>query len=113
MSTPEVGEGEKMEQRRGSMESFETWYVRSIKETAQGTRTAELEFAIWSTRNPRASEGDPDEFIDAEPGEKGAEFVLMGSTMEWDVTELPGLRPGGHIRIEVQPVLAKSKVRPS
>ena len=77
-----------------------TWRVTSVTEKP-GRVQATLQRGEWFKKNPAfdaamADESQdelPEEFLDALPGEQGADFAEIGGEITLDVTEGPELHP--------------------
>lgn len=86
------------------------WIVETITEKP-GQIVAELKPVEWFKPNPEfAAVADvvpsedfeyPDEFIDALPGEEGAEYVDLGKHIELDITNGPELHPLDNVRLSI------------
>lgn len=88
------------------------WRVQEVR-AIEGQTTAILEQVEWYRRNPdhaaamadESHEGDmPDEFIDAEPGEAGAEYIeaVNGTkSLVLDITDGLDLRPGDNVLLTI------------
>lgn len=83
-----------------------TWRVQKVTAT-EGRTVAELARVSWFKKNEdydrimadESYDGDlPDEFLDCEPGEPGAEFIdLGGESLTIDVAEGLVLKPGDNV----------------
>lgn len=89
------------------------WYVTEVHEYAHGIDTVVMKPVSWFKRNPKYSEADldvddrdwPDDaYIDAEPGEDGAEFTEIGAEIRIDQNQENPLGIGVHIAMEMSPV---------
>jgi len=88
-----------------------TWRVQQVTATP-GVVLAELRHVEWFKPNPEWQRlmddetydgDDPDEFIDADPGEDGAEFIEPDAgRLTLDVTEGPALRPNDNVAITIE-----------
>lgn len=94
------------------------WRVQKVTET-EGSVTAELRQVSWFKRNPEweatadqtpAPDPSPDEFVDCEPDEEGAEFFEIEGRMTLVITEGPEMHAGDNVFMEYRvlgpPVLA-------
>lgn len=87
------------------------WIVEQITEKP-GLVEARLQRVEWFKKNPAfaaamADENEPDlpeEFIDAEPGEEGAETIEVGGALTMDVTEGPEMHPLDAVLISLRVV---------
>ena len=87
-----------------------TWRVQKVTATP-GVTLAELIHVEWFKPNPEwqrlmddeTYDGDmPDQFIDAEPGEDGAEaYEPSAGRLTLDVTHGPDLKPNDNVTVTV------------
>lgn len=79
-----------------------TWRVTKVTET-EGAVTADLERVAWFKSNS-AYDGvdDTEEFIDAEPGEVGADYIdAAGKIVGFDISDGPELHAGDDVFVEI------------
>lgn len=104
-----------------------TWRVTKVTET-EGSRIAELAQVEWFKKNPahtammdeydalveelgqEAADAQVDaepsdawieEYLTAEPGEEGADFIDAGSAMSLDITDGLDLHAGDNVRVNI------------
>lgn len=86
-----------------------TWVVDEVTEKP-GIVTAKLRQVEWFKKNPafeaamadESEEELPEEFIDAAPGELGAESIEVGGSMTLDITDGPELHAMDNLLISVR-----------